>query len=127
MKELNDSIFSFDKVTNNQFLEEIIEDFFTEYKDVSINGNTKSKLAIYFPQTKDVQSSKSVIEKKLMELGIDPSTILEVNNKSDEQTKDFFNNRVNDPSNPYRVYLLVNMGTEGWNVPSLFATALARK
>jgi len=127
LKELNDSIYSFDKVTNNQFLEKILEDFFTEYKDVSINGNTKSKLAIYFPQTKDVQTSKPVIEKKLINLGIDPSTIIEVNNKSDEQTKDFFNNRVNDPSNPHRVYLLVNMGTEGWNVPSLFATALARK
>jgi hypothetical protein len=25
------------------------------------------------------------------------------------------------------VILLVNMGTEGWNVPSLFAFALARK
>lgn len=127
LKELSDSIVSYDKVTNNQFLEEVVEDFFTYYKNISVNGNTKSKLAIYFPQTKDVQSSKSVIEKKLIELGIDPSTIIEVNNKSDEQTKDFFNNRVNDPSNPIRVYLLVNMGTEGWNVPSLFATALARK
>jgi len=127
LKELNDSIYSYDKVTNNQFLEAIIEDFFIEYKDISINGSTKSKLAIYFPQTKDIQLSKPIIEKKLIKLGIDPSTIIEVNNKSDEQTKDFFNNRVNDPSNPYRVYLLVNMGTEGWNVPSLFASALARK
>lgn len=127
LKELSDSIVSYDKVTDNQFLEEIVEDFFTDYKNISVNGDTDSKLAIYFPQTKDVKSSKPVIEKKLIELGLDPSTIIEVNNKSDEQTKDFFNNRVNDPSNPYRVYLLVNMGTEGWNVPSLFATALARK
>ena len=36
-------------------------------------------------------------------------------------------NRLNDPSAPHRVILLVNKGTEGWNCPSLFACALARK
>ncbi len=35
--------------------------------------------------------------------------------------------RINDPVSPHRIILLVNMGTEGWNVPSLFACALARK
>ena len=32
-----------------------------------------------------------------------------------------------NPDAPERVLLLVNMGTEGWNCPSLFATALVRK
>jgi hypothetical protein len=32
-----------------------------------------------------------------------------------------------DPAAPHRVLLLVNMGTEGWNCPSLFACALVRK
>jgi type III restriction enzyme len=32
-----------------------------------------------------------------------------------------------NPEAPERVLLLVNMGTEGWNCPSLFATALVRK
>ncbi|QSR86958.1 hypothetical protein EM20IM_00870 [Candidatus Methylacidiphilum infernorum] len=58
---------------------------------------------------------------------MDPSIVLSVTNESDEKTKDLFNNRVNDPAFPYRVFLLVNMGTEGWNVPSLFATALVRE
>jgi len=36
-------------------------------------------------------------------------------------------NRLNDPASPHRVILLVNKGTEGWNCPSLFACALARR
>ncbi len=36
-------------------------------------------------------------------------------------------NRLNDPSAPHRVILLVNKGTEGWDWPYLFACALARK
>ena len=36
-------------------------------------------------------------------------------------------NRLNDPLSPHRVILLVNKGTEGWNCPSLFSCALARK
>ena len=59
-------------------------------------------------------------------MGLDSSIVLEVNNKSEDKIKDLFNNRINDPTNPYK-FLLVNMGTEGWNCPSLFATALARK
>lgn len=127
LKEVGDNIISYDNVTDKEFLEDIIRDFFTDYKDVTLPDNSKAKLAIYFPQTSDVKKARPMIEKKLIELGIDPSVVFEVNNKSDEQTKDYFNNRKNEITNPYRVYLLVNMGTEGWNVPSLFATALARK
>ncbi len=31
------------------------------------------------------------------------------------------------PDSPHRIVLLVNMGTEGWDCPNLFATALARR
>jgi len=68
-----------------------------------------------------------VVEQSLISLKLDPSIALPVTNESDEKTKDLFNNRINDPTLPYRVFLLVNMGTEGWNVPSLFATALVRE
>jgi len=50
-----------------------------------------------------------------------------VHNASSEDIKDLFDNRINDSTLPYRVFLLVNKGTEGWNCLSLFATALARK
>ncbi|MDD3175353.1 MAG: DEAD/DEAH box helicase family protein, partial [Candidatus Nanoarchaeia archaeon] len=127
LKEVKESIYSYDNIDTKDFVNIIVEDFFKEYKDVKTYNGTKSKLAIYFPQTEDLKKIKPFIEKKVSELGLDPSIVLEVHNKSDEKIKDLFNNRVNDIDNPYRVYLLVNMGTEGWNCPSLFATALARK
>jgi len=127
LKEVKDSIYSYNDIDAKDFIDTVVEDFFKEYGSTSIYDNSKSKIAIYFPKTEDVEHIKPVVETKLVELGIDPSIVFDVNNKSDEKKKDFFNNRINDSYNPYRVYLLVNMGTEGWNCPSLFATALARK
>lgn len=127
LKEVKNSIYSYEDINTKDFVEEVVEDFFKEYKNVKIFDGAKSKIAIYFPQTDDLQKIRPAVEKKVSDLGLDPSIVLEVNNKSEEKVKDLFNNRINDPFNPYRVYLLVNMGTEGWNCPSLFATALARK
>ncbi len=127
LKNIHDSVFAYNTVTDKDFLNIIIDDFFSEYNDVKLPDGSISKLAIYFPQTADLLEARPIVQKKLMDLGLDPSIVIEVTNKSDEKTKDFFNNRIKDVHNPYRVYLLVNMGTEGWNVPSLFATALARK
>lgn len=50
-----------------------------------------------------------------------------MHNESRNEIKDLFDNRINDPSITYRVFLLVNKGTEGWNCLSLFSTALARE
>lgn len=127
LKEVKDSVYSYDDISPKKFVEIVLEDFFKEYKNVSLFDSSKSKIAIYFPQTNDLKRIKPIVEKKISELGLDSSIILEVHNESEEEVKDLFNNRINDPYNPYRVYLLVNMGTEGWNCPSLFATALARK
>jgi len=127
LKEVKDSIYSYDDIEAGDFVKIVLEDFFKEYGDVAIYDGSHSKIAVYFPQTDDLEAIRPIIEKKVSELGFDPSIVLEVTNKSEEKVKDMFNNRVNDPYNPYRVYLLVNMGTEGWNCPSLFATALARK
>ena len=127
LKEVKDSIYSYEDISSDDFVKIVIKDFFKSYKDVRIYDGAQSKLAIYFPQTDDLESMKPTVEATLIELGLDPSMVLEVHNKSNDRTKDLFNNRVNESHNPYRVYLLVNMGTEGWNCPSLFATALARK
>lgn len=127
LKEIKESIFSYDMGSIDDFVSTVLDDFFTEYKNVQTYDGAKSKLAIYFPQTDDVEQIKHLVQERVTALGLDPSTVLEVNNQSDENVKDFFNNRINETHNPYRVYLLVNMGTEGWNCPSLFATALARK
>lgn len=127
LKEVKDSIYSYENIRSEDFLNTVLDDFFSEYKEVRIYNGATSKIAIYFPQTDDLMKAKTIVEKKVGELGLDPSIVLEVHNKSDEKIKDLFNNRINESHNPYRVYLLVNMGTEGWNCPSLFATALARK
>jgi len=127
LKEVKDSIYSYEDVELKNFLDTVLEDFIKDYKDVSLFDGTPSKLAIYFPQTDDVDEVKPYIEKKISKLGLDPSVVLSVDSNSEEAVKDLFNNGINEPHNPYRIYLLVNMGTEGWNCPSLFATALARK
>jgi type III restriction enzyme len=127
LKEVKDNIISFEDIKSEDFVRFVIRDFFREYKDVSIYDGSKAKLALYFPQTSDLTLMKPIVEKELLSIREDPNVVLEVHNKSRTDIKDLFNNRVNGPSNPYRIFLLVNMGTEGWNCPSLFATALARK
>lgn len=127
LKEVRDNVISYQNIDSKEFISKVIKDFFKNYRDITIHDGAKSKIAIYFPQTDYVDEALPIVEKTLLGLGEDPSTVLVVNSKSSEDTKDFFNNRINEVTNPYRVYLLVNMGTEGWNCPSLFSTALIRK
>lgn len=127
LKEVKDSIKSYQDIDDENYIKHVVKDFFKEYGDLELYDGSKAKIAIYFPQTDDVVRLKPIVQETLAEIGYDPNIVLEVNNKSPEDIKDLFNNRVNEPNNPYRVFLLVNMGTEGWNCPSLFSTSLARK
>ena len=108
---------------------QVVEDFFRTYGDVTLPNGAPARLAIYFPQTDDLAEMKPVIEATLARLGLSPTLVL-VNTSDDKLTKakdeEAFNH-LNDPAQPERVILLVNKGTEGWNCPSLFACALARK
>lgn len=106
----------------DRFVEEVIEDFFRDYGDITLPDGTPAKLAIYLPKTDDVRELRPVVERKLAELGLPPTTILE-HHTGNEETEEF--NRFRTSAK--RVALLVNRGTEGWNVPALFACALARK
>jgi hypothetical protein len=127
LKEVKDSIYSYDDIGAEEFTTTVLDDFFKDYRNVTVNDHVTSKIALYFPQTEDLKRIMPLVQKKVSKIGLDPSIVLAVHNQSEPAIKDFFNNRINEPNNPYRVYLLVNMGTEGWNCPSLFATALARK
>jgi len=127
LKEVRGNIVAYENVSDKQFLEDVISDFFKNYKNVKIYDGSPAKLAIYFPQIEHLNSTKALIEKSVIKEGLDPSIVLPVYNESPEEIKDLFDNRINDPNLLYRVFLLVNKGTEGWNCPSLFATALARK
>lgn len=128
LKEVAGNIhaFSFDDDSTDQFVAHVIEDFFRDYGEVKLPGGAPAKLALYFPQTDDLEALRPVIETKLAALGLSPAVVLRNTNESSQAEIDAFN-RLNDPASPHRVILLVNKGTEGWNCPSLFACALARR
>jgi hypothetical protein len=109
-----------------QVVAQIVAEFFEKYRDITLPDGSPAKLAIYFPQTDDLRELRPVVEAKLVELGLSTGLVLERHSDSGIVDKDAFE-RINDPGSTQRVILLVNMGTEGWNVPSLFACALARK
>ena len=130
LKDLAGSIESFEFDGNTAaYLDHVIADFFRDYRDVRLPNGAPARLAIYFPQTDDLRGLKPVIDAALVRAGLSPALCL-VNTSDDALTRpadiDAFN-RLNDPSAPHRVILLVNKGTEGWNCPSLFACALARR
>jgi hypothetical protein len=127
LKDVRGNIVAYPEVEDKQFIRDVITDFFKNYKDLKIYDESPAKLAMYFPKIEDLQHAKPVVETTLLETGEDPSIVLEVHNESKEEIKDLFDNRINDPYLPYRVFLLVNKGTEGWNCLSLYATALARE
>jgi len=130
LKDLSGNIQAYDfEGDAAAYVAHVVEDFFKEYGDVQLPNGATAKLAIYFPQTDDLRELKPVIDTALLKVGQSHAVCL-INTSDESLTKtadiDAFN-RLNDPASPHRVMLLVNKGTEGWNCPSLFACALARK
>ena len=107
-----------------QVVRQIVGEFFEKYGDVDLPDGSPAKFAIYFPQTDDLRELRPAVEAKPSNW---PLTGLVLERHSDSAWRKGRFERINDPASPHRVILLVNMGTEGWNVPSLFACALARK
>lgn len=128
LKSVEGSIYAyeFDNANADAFVAEVVRDFFTTYGDVCLPNGAPAKLALYFPQTKDLRELRPVVEQTLIGMGVATDVVLRNTSKSTEAEIAAFN-RLNDPASPHRVILLVNKGTEGWNCPSLFACALARK
>jgi hypothetical protein len=128
LKSVDNSIYAydFDNQHADQFVAEVVRDFFTTYGDVRLPNGAPAKLALYFPQTKDLRDLRPVVEQTLLAMGYSTDMVLRNTSESSDAEIDAFN-RLNDLAAPHRVILLVNKGTEGWNCPSLFACALARK
>ena len=128
LKEVANNVFAydFDDANTDEFMAEIVSDFFAAYRDHALPDGSPAKLAIYFPQTDDLAELRPHVELAMTRAGIDATAILANTSLSTAAEVDAFN-RLNDPASPHRVILLVNKGTEGWNCPSLFATALARR
>ena len=128
LKEVAGNVFaySFGDSDIQRFVQTVVEDFFNRYGNVSLPDGSKAKLAMYFPQEADLQAMRPVVEGTLIQMGYSPDIVLRNTSKSPQAELDSFA-ALNNPESPHRVVLLVNKGTEGWNCPSLFATALARK
>lgn len=128
LKEVAGNIqsFAFRNDQAGDFVAHVVRDFFGEYKTVTLPDGAAGKLAIYFPQTEDLDELRPRVEIALTECGIPTTAVFAHTSKTGKDAEDAFN-RLNDPASPHRVVLLVNKGTEGWNCPSLFATALARR
>jgi hypothetical protein len=128
LKDLSGNIYSyrFDAENTDAFVAEVVRDFFQTYGEVSLPDGSPAKLAMYFPQEEDLQVMRSVVEGALVEMGLDQSIVLRNTSQSTQAELDAFA-RLNEPGALHRILMLVNKGTEGWNCPSLFATALARK
>lgn len=128
LKSVEGSIYAyeFDNQHADQFVAEVVRDFFETYGDVALPSGAPSRLALYFPQNKDLTELRPVVERTLIDLGQPIDIVLRNTSESTQAEIDAFK-RLNDPRSPHRVILLVNKGTEGWDCPSLFACALARK
>jgi len=128
LKSVEGSIYAydFDNADAGAFVAEVVRDFLTTYGDVRLPNGAPARLALYFPQTKDLRELRPVVEQTLIALGYPVSLVLRNTSNSTEAEIEAFN-RLNDPASSHRVILLVNKGTEGWNCPSLFACALARR
>lgn len=128
LKEVAGNIqsFTFTPDQADEFVAHVVGDFFATYGDVRLPDGAPAKLAIYFPQVDDLRSLRPHVELALSRAGLPATAVLENTTASPQSDVDAFN-RLNDPGSPHRVILLVNKGTEGWNCPSLFATALARR
>lgn len=125
LKEVAGNIYGIDFQGNEkEYLSFVVEDFFKTYGEVALPDGTPAKLAIFFPQTDDVAELRPIIETTLTKIGLSPALILEHHTKK-ESKADF--DRFKSKDSPHRVALLVDRGVEGWNVPALFACALARQ
>lgn len=125
LKDVSDNIYAYDFDNDvKAYLANVIEDFFKEYGSHSLPDGTPAKIAIFFPQTDDVEELRPVIETTLVSLNLPSTLILEHHTKNENKT-DF--DRFRSKDSPHRIALLVDRGVEGWNVPALFACALARK
>jgi len=118
--------YTFDNQSLDDFLAAVLDDFISTYGTVTLPTGHLAKLALYFPQVADLKDARPLIEAKLMELGFPTDIVLTMTNESSAAEKAAFE-RLNDPDSRHRIILLVNIGTEGWDCPSLFATALARE
>ncbi len=126
LKSVRDSIRAYRNVNDEGFLRAVVQDFCKEYGDIKTPEGIPAKIAIYFPNTEDLKAFRPIIEQSLIAEGYDASLVTECHSKASQEYQNAFVN-FHKKESSHRVILLVGMGTEGWDCPSLFACALARE
>lgn len=129
LKELAGGIKVFDFADGqaDRLVHDAVDDFLKTYGNVCLPNGAPARLALYFPSIEVRDELRPAVESALVLHGLSTDTVLAVDNKSSEAIRRDFEAVARDPAAPQRILLLVNMGTEGWNCPSLFACALVRK
>jgi len=128
LKSVKDNIvsYNFDGTNEGEIIGDIIKDFFISYGKVRLYSGQMAKIAFYFKSEDHLQDCKLAIEKALTAISQSPTLILVNTQKSSKKEIEDFN-KLNSPESQKRVVLLIDKGKEGWNCPSLFATALIRE
>lgn len=128
LKSVKDNIvsYNFDGTNEEKIIGDIIKDFFANYGDVKLYSGQMAKIAFYFKSEEHLQDCKLAIEKALTSISQSPTLILVNTQKSSKKEIEEFN-KLNSPDSQKRIILLIDKGKEGWNCPSLFATALIRE
>lgn len=128
LKSVKDNIvsYNFDGTNEGEIIGDIIKDFFVSYGEVRLYSGQMAKIAFYFKSEDHLQDCKLAIEKALTVISQSPTLILVNTQKSSKKEIEDFN-KLNSPESQKRIVLLIDKGKEGWNCPSLFATALIRE
>jgi len=123
----NIKVFSLDEEHGSLLVTRIVDDFIETYWKTTLPDGSPARLALYFPNVEARDELRRSIESALAKRGIAPAVLLAVDAKSSEAVRADFYRLAHDPHAQHRIVLLVNMGTEGWNCPSLFACGLVRR
>lgn len=103
----------------------IVREFFREYGAVKLPNGAPAKIAFFFKRIEHLEECREIIAAEMVKIGESDSQILVNTQKSGADAKAEFA-ALNDPGSRKRVILLVGIGVEGWDCPSLFATALIK-
>lgn len=123
----NIKVFSLDDEHGPLLVSKIVADFIDTYWETRLPDGAPARLALYFPNVETREELRAPVEAVLAGRDIAPTVVLAVDAKSSESVRADFYRLAYAPEARHRIVLLVNMGTEGWNCPSLFACGLVRK
>lgn len=103
----------------------VLTDFVTHYGDVKTDSGSYAKIAFYFASIDDAKKSQEIISIFLTQKNLNWGVLINTGESSKAEINRF--NALNRPTSNDRIIILVGKGKEGWNCPSLFATALIRQ